>query len=225
MDREHALGSTSRNKVRTLVVVGADEREMLHRTVECAASEDCVPLEDCASCPRRIATKLDPLGRESYVLCRTPPADVVEKGLSAPVGALMGAEVVAVRPDVPAELVLNLLVERGFSGVPVVDTQFRPLGIVSSADLLEERYDEQDGGGPESEGLLTASDLMTQCPLTIREETSIAEAAAKMAYHRVHRLPVVADSGEVVGLVGTLDLLRYVAELGGFALPAVAGER
>src|SRR4029079_18434500 len=55
-----------------------------------------------------------------------------------PVSAIMTTDVICVQPDVSIESVTRLLLERGISGVPVVDADGVPVGLVSKTDLLRE---------------------------------------------------------------------------------------
>jgi CBS domain-containing protein len=57
---------------------------------------------------------------------------------------------------------------------------------------------------------LRARDLMTPLVLSVRQGTPIARAAALMAAEGVHRLPVVNENNRIVGLVSSIDVLRWV---------------
>ena len=49
---------------------------------------------------------------------------------------MMTPNVITIDPDTSVQALAKLLSERGISGVPVVDSEERLLGIVSEADLL-----------------------------------------------------------------------------------------
>src|SRR5271166_4871072 len=49
---------------------------------------------------------------------------------------VMTTNVITVSPDTSVQALATLLSERGISGVPVVDADGRPIGIVSEGDLL-----------------------------------------------------------------------------------------
>jgi CBS-domain-containing membrane protein len=56
---------------------------------------------------------------------------------------------------------------------------------------------------------VSAEEIMTTPPLTIRPDASLGEAARLMHDRRVKRLPVVdADHGTIVGIVSRSDLLK-----------------
>jgi CBS domain-containing protein len=55
---------------------------------------------------------------------------------------------------------------------------------------------------------MQAYHIMTPSPVTVRPETSIADAAALMLSERISGLPVVDASGQLVGIVSEGDFLR-----------------
>jgi CBS domain-containing protein len=55
---------------------------------------------------------------------------------------------------------------------------------------------------------MNVADVMTQKVISVTPETTIAEAAGLMLEHRISGLPVVDNSGAVVGVVTEGDLLR-----------------
>jgi CBS domain-containing protein len=63
---------------------------------------------------------------------------------------------------------------------------------------------------------------MTPVTFVLPENASIAQAAALMAYEGVHRIPVVSCSGDIVGLVSSLDVLRWLGQASGYLVPACA---
>ena len=77
---------------------------------------------------------------------------------------------------------------------PVLDDARRVVGVLSRKDLV---------------GALGASPVsahMTAPPRVIRARAFAADAAAQLAMHRVHRLPVVDAEGRLVGVVSRSDL-------------------
>jgi len=107
------------------------------------------------------------------------------------------------------------LLAKGFSGAPVVDDRGVPIGIISKSDLVRDQF--LLGGGNKR-----VSEVMMPAAFTLPETASIYEAAALMAERHVHRVPVVAEDGRVVGIVSSLDVLRFVAGENGYLIPARA---
>lgn len=59
------------------------------------------------------------------------------------------------------------------------------------------------------DGVYTASDLMTRDVAVVHPETSLREAVALMARRRISGMPVVDDSGAVIGMISEGDLVRW----------------
>jgi len=139
---------------------------------------------------------------------------------------VMTTSVVTVRRTTPLKEVARLLVDRGISGVVVVDVDGTVLGVVSEGDLLVKEGGADAirhrplarflGESAESRAQLvkleavTAAEAMTAPAITITSGRSIHEAAAIMTARRVNRLPVV-DDGQLVGIVSRADLVRAYA--------------
>src|SRR5689334_8467853 len=60
---------------------------------------------------------------------------------------------------------------------------------------------------------MNAADVMTQCPITVSADASVMHAVQLMLRRRISGLPVVDDTGALVGILTEGDLLRR-AELG-----------
>lgn len=135
------------------------------------------------------------------------------------VGDLMTHTVVRVRPDTPFKTIAELFAEHDITAVPVVDDSGRPVGVVSEADLLRRESNQPDPAGllavldtpgeelPPSVAT-TASGLMTAPAIVAHPEWSVVEAARVMDRGRIKRLPVVDETGTLVGIVSRSDLLR-----------------
>ncbi|MFJ9695948.1 CBS domain-containing protein [Kitasatospora sp. NPDC101183] len=129
----------------------------------------------------------------------------------------MTSPVVRVAPETGFREIVALLTEYDITGVPVVDPDGRPLGVVSEADLLRTLAAQEDPHSllpaPEPArvgegGSVTAADLMTAQPVCTTPDTSVVAAARLMSRHGLKRLPVLDTDGRVVGMVSRGDLLR-----------------
>lgn len=136
---------------------------------------------------------------------------------------VMTREVAAVQANASIEAAIALMLERGISGLPVLDEQGAAIGIVSEGDLLRrtelgtvrpqpgwiqfvvdpdrlaETYAREHGR--------RVSDVMTRTLVTVSPEATLAEAAELMARHRIRRVPVI-EHGRLAGIVARADLLR-----------------
>ena len=135
------------------------------------------------------------------------------------VADVMNRDVVVVSPRMPLKEVARVLVNRHFSGVPVVDDDGKVLGVVSEGDILVK---ERAPGGASSifgraleletwadkHEARDAGGAMTAPAVTIGPARSVSEAAGLMLDRAVNRLPVVDADGKLVGIVTRADLVR-----------------
>jgi len=208
-------------------------------TVFCPGQVRSLDLTDCLRCREFVEMSLDP-GEQSGVLkCHpnkaaipiSPPQGRLERGSasradrnlamladSTPISALMSGKVCCVRQDVSVQALATLLLERGFSGVPVVDEGGKPIGVVSQADLVRRHY---ENGTASDEARSTVGDIMTDASFTLHEGASVSQVAAMMALERIDRVPVVDQMGQVVGILSSLDVLYWLACETGYVLQVV----
>jgi CBS-domain-containing membrane protein len=132
---------------------------------------------------------------------------------------VMTTDVVAVREQTPYREVVNVLIGRRISAVPVLDRFDQVVGVVSEADLL---HKVQAAGEAKSRMFWsrhqraervkalgrTAADVMTSPALSVLPSLAVAAAARRMQSGQVKRLPVVDDLGRLVGIVTRSDLLK-----------------
>lgn len=121
---------------------------------------------------------------------------------------LMSGEPVTVRSDVPLIVAERLMREFAVSGLPVVDHAEALVGVLSRTDLMAL------AGDPRVEAWQgrSVAATMTAPALTVDADASLADAAARMEEHRVHRLVVVEpETRRPIGVLSTTDLVRAVA--------------
>ena len=137
---------------------------------------------------------------------------------------VMTRPAISVRPETPLKHVARLLVGHRISGLPVVDEDDHVIGVVSEADFLVKEQDPDLlvrrplvrilGKSKATRAQIakvnapTAGAAMTTPAVTILPTRRIAEAAAGMTTNRINRLPVVDESGRLLGIVTRADLLR-----------------
>lgn len=163
------------------------------------------------------------------------------------VGNVMGEVAFAVLESTPVADLLAMVGRLGVGAVVVVDGERRPVGLVSTYDLLPKL-----GGEPVRGGLFgvgrrrqarrkaaarTAGELMTRPVVVVTPATTVREAARLMHEYAVEQLPVVgaADgpmAGRVVGMVRRADVLAVFGYPNGMlrervvaVVAAVLGER
>ncbi|MGC2776249.1 MAG: CBS domain-containing protein [Bradyrhizobium sp.] len=141
---------------------------------------------------------------------------------------IMTRPVIAVTPETSIVEAANLMLQRHVSGLPVVDSTGKLVGIVSEGDFI--RRSEIGTGRKRGRWLRfilgpgksasdfvhehgrKVSEVMTKSPLTITEDAALAEIVELMEKNHVKRLPVVKGD-LVVGIVSRANLLQAVATL------------
>ena len=185
-------------------------------TVHCPRRDASATVRECMICEACAGLDVDRTG-QSQVVCDLDPAENASgpprhrsrrptDADQTPLSAVMSSHITCASEELPAEELVALLVDRGFSGVPVVDSTGKPVGVVSKSDLIED-----------TRGLLVR-DIMMPIAFTLPESASLSHAAALMAYENIHRVPVVSAEGAVIGIVSALDIARWVAEQDGYVV-------
>jgi len=108
-----------------------------------------------------------------------------------------------VYPDTPLSEIVDLMVRREISAVPVVGERYEVLGIITTGDALDMVLRESPGDESEGESRhedLTARDVMTRAVLCVSESQKLTDAARMMVNRDVDQLPVVRE-GELIGLI------------------------
>jgi len=146
---------------------------------------------------------------------------------------VMTRSVVTLRVNASLGEAIRLMLDRGISGLPVVDAQGYLVGMLTEGDLLRRvevgTSDHHRSGWwtflhgasvSADEYVRTHSrqvgDLMTRHPVTITEDTPLEEVVALMEQKRIKRLPVLQGKA-VVGMVSRSDLLGAVGAVLGAA--------
>jgi len=89
----------------------------------------------------------------------------------------------------------------------VTDSAGRPAGMVTDRDIVVRCMAE---GLPAEH--TKVSEIMTQRPVTVWEDTEVGAALEKMADQEVRRLVVLDDAERVVGIVSLDDFLEGIME-------------
>lgn len=146
------------------------------------------------------------------------------------VADVMSRDPIVVRTETPLNEAIQILAERRISGLPVVDDTGKLVGIISETDLMWQ----ETGVTPPAYIMFldsviylknpatyerdlhkalgqTVGEVMSRDPITIKAEKTLTEAARVMHDKSVHRLPVLDESGEVIGILTRGDIIRAMA--------------
>ncbi|HKE17061.1 MAG TPA: IMP dehydrogenase [Kofleriaceae bacterium] len=102
---------------------------------------------------------------------------------------------VTIGPEQSVREALALLRAHRISGLPVVDGDLRPVGILTNRDLRFERNLDQK-----------ISDVMTRQLVTVPEGVTTAQSIELLHKHRIEKLLVIDRSGRLKGLITIKDI-------------------
>jgi CBS domain-containing protein len=117
---------------------------------------------------------------------------------------IMTTNVVTVYVDDTIDRAVALMVRHRISGLPVLDREDRPVGIVSEFDLLELICEGETGQN-------RVSDYMSHGVFCVTEQDTWVTVADLFREKHVRRLPVLRD-GRLVGIVSRHDLMHAIRD-------------
>ena len=123
---------------------------------------------------------------------------------------IMSEAVLSIGVDEPVSEALRLFADYPLHHLPVVD-QSGLAGMLSSADMLKLQHfmpklDTQAAAALLNDRFRIES-MMRRPVISAGPDDTIADAAASMATHGVHALPVVNEDNRLVGIVTTTDIV------------------
>jgi CBS domain-containing protein len=140
----------------------------------------------------------------------------------------MAKHVFTVAPDETTHMVLSIMANNKVSRV-VVTRGKKPIGIITGRDLLpmsalfgpdaHETIREVFSSHKHAQVIIPsgisavflARDVMKHDPITVRNDSDLAEAAQIMVRNRISGLPVVDANDELAGIVTKTDIVRALA--------------
>jgi CBS domain-containing protein len=130
---------------------------------------------------------------------------------SVSVTEIMTRNVVCARPRLPIATLARLMVRNHISCVPIVDDRGHPRGMVTKSDLIELMDGEHIIDNP-ALATRTAADIMMPLAITLDDRATVAHAASMMAIEGFHHVMIVSQSGLLVGLVSSQDVVRWLVD-------------
>lgn len=135
---------------------------------------------------------------------------------NTPVTKIMSTDLETIHDGEPVSRLRTIFEKDNIHHIPVVSGE-RLIGIVTWNDFMRISFGEfgnQDARGLDNilDHTYKIHDVMMQNPTTIPKTGTIRDAARLLGSHSFHALPVV-DGENLVGLVTSTDLIRYLADL------------
>lgn len=129
----------------------------------------------------------------------------------------MSSPVTTVTPDTPFQDALRLMREHKFRRLPVVNAEYKLVGIVSERDLLHAAPSPATSLSVwEMNYLLSklkVEQLMAARVVTVTPDTPLEAAALLMVEHKIGGMPVIDDQRRVVGVITETDIFKSFVEL------------
>ena len=151
--------------------------------------------------------------------------------MSTTVADIMSRDPIVVRPETLLNEAIKILAEHRISGLPVVDQNNKLVGVISETDLMWK----ETGVTPPAYFMIldsviylenpakyerelhkalgqTVGEVMTKKDIAITTaDMSIRRAAHLMHERKVHRLIVVDETKQVIGILTRGDIVRFMA--------------
>ena len=135
-------------------------------------------------------------------------SEELERGPLYYANQIMQHSVITVRDRDTVEQALQTLISNQIHQAPVLDTEYRLAGIVSDRDLLRALHVDHD---KTSETLLKkVADVMTTPVVAASPQTDIRRIARAMLEQGVEGIPIVNESGNLIGFISRTDILGAV---------------
>jgi len=118
--------------------------------------------------------------------------------------------VVYIEPDKSVLEALSIMRRRYLNSLIVKKSQDNPeYGIITSTDICDKIV--AQGQNPAK---TKVRDVMTSPLVTVDPTVTIYDCAKEMSKHHIHHLPVMDESGQLVGIISATDFLVVAEALG-----------
>jgi len=117
---------------------------------------------------------------------------------------VMTKEVVTITPDATLAEAIELLVAKGVSGLPVLNSDKKVVGIISEKDILNIF----SSGNLQ---ITKVEDIMTKRVVSFSSDTDIDKIALCISENKFRRVPII-DNGKLVGIISRRNIIRRVLE-------------
>lgn len=140
------------------------------------------------------------------------------------VSNIMTRKLITVTADTAIEDISKLIIANRISGVPVVDSDNRVVGMVTQSDIIFRQIHNEPTFAATTEDLVllkegmkaekrlgagnTAKDIMTSPVITAHENDSIREVVELITKEKIKRVVIVDEEGRLVGIVSKMDIVK-----------------
>ncbi len=151
---------------------------------------------------------------------------------------ILQRDVVVCGPQDTLSEAMELMTENHVSGLPVMDSKARCVGLISATDILNFEQEHSEFAAEANDdvarhfdaetqrwesvrissfaleefGHVHVEEVMTRDLLSVDRETPIKQVAKLMVESAVHRVLVLNEQQSLQGLISSIDFVRLVAE-------------
>jgi CBS domain-containing protein len=126
---------------------------------------------------------------------------------------IMKTDVATVHPETSLDKVIDLLIDRTITGLPVVDADGTLLGMITEKDILAFLIDQNVLDLTNNRLLCetTAHHIMTAAVVSCRAETPLLEVCKCLVDHHFRRVPILDADGKLVGIISRKDIIAILS--------------
>ena len=117
---------------------------------------------------------------------------------------IMSTEIVTITEDATMKHVIQLLVTRGITGLPVVSDDMELLGMVTEKDVLKTLYNRDAQ-------VKSVADLMTSDTIWFDENDDLIKVFKGLVENNFRRVPILSQ-GKLVGVISRTDIIKFLSE-------------
>ncbi len=117
---------------------------------------------------------------------------------------IMATEVITVTEDATMKHVIQLLVTRGITGLPVVSDDMELLGVVTEKDVLKALYNRDVQ-------VNSVADLMTGDIVSFDENDDLIKVFKGLVENNFRRVPILSQ-GKLVGVISRTDIIKFLSK-------------
>ena len=144
------------------------------------------------------------------------------------ISEIMKTDVYTVSDEATIKEVLQVLVDKKISGVPIVNSKYQVVGFISDGDIMKfiakqnpriidmtsfitVWYDTESFEKKLHDLMdLSVMELATTKIVSVETDYDVDEAAKVLGEKKIKKVPVVGEDGKLVGVISRSEILRYV---------------
>jgi len=117
---------------------------------------------------------------------------------------IMSTDIVSVTPETPTARVVELLVEKDITGIPVVDSAGTLVGIITEKNVMGLLSGTEKASGE-------VRDYMTDEVMSFDVNDDVIAVCECLVNNHFRRVPILSN-GRLLGIISRRDLIKYIME-------------